>query len=85
MKVPPFVIATNIDDSVIILNLNTKRYYILNSTAGVIWRGIAGGKTASEIVGFMAVEYDAPRERISASVARIFDALKKAQLIQECR
>ena len=85
MEVPQFVIATNVEDSFVILNLNTKRYYILNSTAGVIWRGISSGKVASEIVELMAIEYDASKERISASVARTFDALKKAQLIQECR
>ena len=82
MTVPPFVIATEVEDSVVVLNLNTKRYYILNNTAGTIWRGIVDGKTESEIVELMVLEYDATRERISASVARMFTALEKAYLIQ---
>ena len=82
MTVPRFVIATEVEDSVVVLNLNTKRYYILNSTAGAIWRGIVEGKSESEIVEAMFREYDATRQRLSASVARIFDALEKAELIR---
>jgi len=81
MTVPRFVIATEVEDSVVVLNLNTKRYYILNSTAGAIWRGIVEGKSESEIVEVMFREYDATRQHIGASVARIFDALEKAELI----
>jgi hypothetical protein len=82
MTVPRFVVATEIEDSVVVLNLNTKRYYILNATAGAIWRGIVEGKTESEIVDLMVLEYDATMERISASVSRMLDALEKANLIQ---
>ena len=82
MTVPPFVIATEVEDSIVVLNLNTKRYYILNSTAGTIWRGIVEGKTESEIVELMFLEYDATREHITGSIASIFNKLEKAELIQ---
>jgi hypothetical protein len=82
MTVPRYVIANDVEDSVVLLNLDTKRYYILNSTAGAIWHGVAEGKTESQIVGAMASEYDASREHISASVARIIDLLEKAHLIE---
>jgi hypothetical protein len=78
---PPFVIATEIEDSVVVLNLNTKRYYILNSTAGFIWQRIAEGNTESEIIDRMALEYDAGRDQISVSVGRLFEALHSAELI----
>lgn len=82
MTIPRFVIANDVEDSVVVLNLNTKRYYILNITAGTIWHGIMGGKTEAEIVDVMFLEYDATREHISASVARILGILEKANLIQ---
>ena len=82
MTIPRFVIANDVEDSVVVLNLNTKRYYIFNSTAGTIWHGIVAGKTEAEIVDAMFLEYDASREHISASVARIFGLLEKADLIQ---
>jgi len=82
MTVPRFVIATDIEDSVIVLNLNTKRYYILNRTAGQIWHAIVVGKSESEIAGLLFSEYNATREHIISSVARIFDTLEKAKLVE---
>lgn len=81
LTVPRYVISTDLEDSVVILNLNTKRYYILNRTAGAIWRGLVEGKTESEIIDLIALEYDATPEHISASVARIFGELERANLI----
>jgi hypothetical protein len=81
MKVPPFVISTELEDSVVVVNLNTKRYYILNSTAGFIWRRITEGNGESEIVDRMVLEYDATKVQITASVGRLFDALERAKLI----
>ncbi len=81
MTVPPFVISTELEDSVVVVNLNSKRYYILNSTAGVIWRGISDGRCESEIVEKMLLEYDATKDHIAASVGRLFDALEQAKLI----
>jgi coenzyme PQQ synthesis protein D (PqqD) len=81
MKVPPFVISTELEDSVVVVNLNSKRYYILNSTAGFIWRGIAEGNAESEIVDRMVLEYDATKDQIAGSVGRLLDALERAELI----
>ncbi len=81
MKVSSLVISTELEDSVVVVNLNSKRYYILNSTAGLIWRGITEGKTESEIVERMVLEYDATKDQIAASVGRLFDALERAELI----
>jgi hypothetical protein len=81
MKVLSSIISTELEDSVVVVNLNSKRYYILNGTAGFIWRGIKEGKTESEIVETMALEYDATKDQIAASVGRLFDALERAELI----
>jgi Coenzyme PQQ synthesis protein D (PqqD) len=81
VKVPSFVISTELEDSVVVVNLNTKRYYILNGTAGFIWRGITQGNCESQIVDQMALEYDATKERITASVHRLFDELERAELV----
>ena len=81
MKVPPFVISAEFEDSVVVINLNSKRYYILNETAGFIWRGITEGKAESEIVEKMFLEYDAAKDHITASVGRQFDAFAQAELV----
>ena len=69
------------DDSVVVVNLTSKRYYILNSTAGFVWRGITEGKAESDIVESMSLEYDATKDQIADSVGRLFDALEHAELI----
>jgi hypothetical protein len=80
-RIPPFVISAEFEDSIVVVNLNSKRYYILNGTAGFIWRGITEGKSETEIVDGMSVEYDATRDHIVASVARLLDTLERAELI----
>jgi len=80
VKIPPFVISTELEDSVVVVNLNSKRYYILNDTAGFIWRRITEGEGESEIVERMFLEYDATKDHITASVERLFDALERAEL-----
>jgi hypothetical protein len=80
-KVAAFVISAEFEDSIVVVNLNSKRYYILNDTAGFIWRGITQEKSESEIIDQMFLEYDATRDRITASVGRLFDAFKQAELI----
>lgn len=80
-KIPPFVISEEFEDSIVVVNLNSKRYYILNGTAGFIWRGIAEGKTEAEIVDRMSAAYDATRDHIAGSVARLLDTLERAELI----
>jgi hypothetical protein len=81
VKIPPFVISTELENSVVVVNLNSKRYYILNDTAGFIWRGITEGKGESEIVDRMFLEYDETKDHITASVGRLFDAIERAGLI----
>ena len=81
VKIPPFVLSAEFEDSVVVVNLNNKRYYILNDTAGFIWRGIREGKAESEIIDAMFLEYDATKSRIEASVGRLFDAFESAKLI----
>jgi Coenzyme PQQ synthesis protein D (PqqD) len=79
--IPPFVISAELEGSTVVVNLNSKRYYILNETAGLVWRGITEGKNESEIVDRLFVEYEATKEHIAESVARLFDALERARLI----
>jgi hypothetical protein len=81
MAVPPFVISTELEDSVVVLNLNSKRYYILNVTAGFIWHEITEGRSKGEIIDKMTVIYDATQDQITTSVGRLFDTLEKAGLL----
>ena len=44
------VVATDFDGGEgILVDLNTKKYYQLNETAMIVWRGLEQGKTTTEI------------------------------------
>ena len=81
MKINASVIFTELEGSAVLLHLDTKRYYTLNSTGVAIWQGLKLGKSENEISDELEKEYHAGRDQLSASVARIFDELEKAQLI----
>jgi hypothetical protein len=81
MTIPPFVITSELEGVVVVLNLNSKRYYLLNETAGFIWRGISEGKVESEIVDTMFLEYDSTKDHLTSAVSRVFSELERAELI----
>lgn len=82
MKIDGHVVFTEIDDAAVLLHLETKRYFTLNSTGVVIWRALAAGKSEAEIIDIMMAQYQAPRTQLAASVARLINELAQAQLIK---
>jgi hypothetical protein len=81
IKVHPSVVFTELEDAAVLLHLDTKRYFTLNSTGVAIWQAIVAGKDQNEIVAALAAEYAATHEQLSASVARLLSELEKAELI----
>jgi hypothetical protein len=80
-KANPSVVCTEVEDSMVLLHLDTKRYFTLNGTGVAIWRGLASGKNEEEIVAGLLEEYDASQERLAESARRLLDKLEKADLI----
>jgi hypothetical protein len=66
----------------VLVDLDTKKYFQLNPTATIVWRGIEGGKTLEEIVGDMTAEYDVSREHAARSVRRLLGSLQDFQLVR---
>jgi len=65
----------------VLVDLNTKRYYQLNETAMLVWRGVESGKTVAEIVGEMTREYEVEPEHAERSVARVLDNFRSYKLV----
>lgn len=81
MKIHTAVVFTELEDAAVLLHLDTKRYYTLNSTGVDIWRALTTGKSESQIIDQLEEAYQASREQLKASVTRILDELERAQLI----
>jgi hypothetical protein len=77
----PSVLCTELDDGAILLNLDTKYYYTLNSTGLRIWQIMDDLKDPLEIAQKLAIEYEVEEERAMASVVKVIEKLEQEKLI----
>lgn len=76
------VVVTDFDGGEgILVDLNTKKYFQLNETAMVVWKGLEQGKTVGEIVDDMTGKYEVALENATRSVERILDNFQTYKLL----
>jgi hypothetical protein len=66
----------------ILVDLNTKKYFQLNETGMIVWRGLEEGRTLEEIVGQITAAYDVTPEHAAASVLKLLDNLRAFKLVR---
>jgi hypothetical protein len=77
----PSVSCTELEDGAILLNLDNKYYYTLNSTGLRIWQIMDEIKDPLEIAKKLVTEYKVDRETALASVIRMIEKLEQEKLI----
>ena len=76
------VVVTDFDGGEgILVDLNTKRYYQLNETAMLVWRGLEQGKSINEIVNDVTASYEVEPEHATTSVQRLLDSFQTYKLV----
>ena len=76
------VVVTDFDGGEgILVDLNTKKYYQLNETAMVVWKGLEKGKTMGEIVADITAGYEVTPDQATVSVQRIVDNFQSYKLV----
>ena len=76
------VVVTDFDGGEgILVDLNTKRYYQLNETAMIVWKGLEQGKSISEIVADFTSSYEVEPDRATLSVRRLLDSFQTYKLV----
>ena len=76
------VVVTDFDGGEgILVDLNTKRYFQLNETAMIVWRGLEQGKSVDEIVNDFTSSYEVEPERAQTSVQRLLDSFQTYKLV----
>jgi coenzyme PQQ synthesis protein D (PqqD) len=76
------VVVTDFDGGEgILVDLNTKKYYQLNETAMVVWKGLEQGKTMREIAADITSNYEVALDRATVSVERIVDNFQNYKLV----
>ena len=77
------VIFTEFDEGEgILVDLNTKKYFQLNETGVLVWRGLEKGLSLEEIVGQMTTAYDVTQEHAAESVSKLLDNLSAHRLVR---
>ncbi len=66
----------------VLVDLNTKKYYQLNETAALVWRGLERGRTNEEIVKELTAAYDVTPEHAAASLEKLLRGFYSHKLIR---
>lgn len=76
------VVYTEFDGrEAVLVDLNTKRYYTLNETAMLVWRGLERGQTKDEIANQICERYDVSAEHAAMSIERLLTSLAAHRLL----
>jgi Coenzyme PQQ synthesis protein D (PqqD) len=76
------VVVTDFDGGEgILVDLNTKKYYQLNETAMVVWKGLEQGKSTNEIASDITSTYEVALDKATLSVERIVNNFQTYKLV----
>lgn len=76
------VVVTDFDGGEgILVDLNTKKYFQLNETAMLVWKGLEQGKTVREIAADITDNYEVALDKATSSVERILDSFQTYKLL----
>jgi hypothetical protein len=77
------VVATEFEGGEgVLVDLNAKRYYKLNETAMLVWRGLEKGVSFERMLDEMTGIYDVTREHAASSIEKILLELQTSQLVR---
>jgi len=74
-------VSTELDDGAVLLNPDTKYYYILNESGLRIWQLMDQCSSIDGIANELVNEYAVDLERVKSSVQRLLKELKKEKII----
>jgi len=76
------VVATDFDGGEgVLVDLNTKKYYQLNETAMLIWKGLEQNKPVAEIIADVTSNYEVTSEHAARSVDRVVNDFRSYELL----
>src|SRR5688572_23372694 len=84
LRAHPKCLLTELDDGTgVVLNLDTKFYFTLNTTAVAVWKELARGTTTRrELAGILVGEFDVAEGEAASDVALLVDELLAEGLVE---
>lgn len=74
-------VGSQVDDSFVMLQIDTGNYVALNATATAIWDSLAAPQTAAEIVDVLLGQFTVERSVCEASVFSGIEQMVQMQLV----
>ena len=81
VTIPMEVMARQVGEETVILDLASGTYFGLDPVGARIWQLMTEGKTLAEVCATMLAEYEVTREDIERDVLRLTEELRAKQLI----
>ncbi len=81
LKPGPNVLSRQLGHDLVLLNLDTNRFFELNRTGARFWELLGGGAELDAIEDALAAEFDVARSELSAEVAALVEAMRAEQLL----
>ncbi len=66
----------------VLVDLNSKKYFQLNETAMLVWRGLEKNRALGEIVGELTAAYDVTPQRAAESVGRLLREFESRKIVR---
>ena len=82
VTIPEQVLARQVGDETVILDLASGTYFGLDPVGARIWQLMTEGKTLAEVCATMLEEYEVTREEIEHDVLKLTEELSAKQLIR---
>jgi hypothetical protein len=76
------VVGCTLAEGSALLDLKTYVYYSLNEVGAFVWDALEQSVRFDQLVGEVAAEFDAPRDRIAADLQRLVTQLDAAGLVR---
>jgi len=83
VRIPPHVMARQVGDEQVILDLASGKYFGLDPVGARIWQLLVDGKTLEEVCSVMVVEYQVGRSTVEHDLQALLEALVGHQLLAE--
>lgn len=75
------VLTAHLEGEAVLLHLKTKRYFRLNETGAVVWKGLEGGLSLGAIVAQLVKDFDVDAVTARAEVERVLGELRERELL----
>ncbi len=77
----PEVVATELEEGAVLLNMATSFYYSLNEPGAEIWRGLASGEEPAALAERLAASFEVEPERAAEAAASFVAELEGEGLV----